>query len=172
MDRTTAVYNTLESLTENEVIDCWNEYANSNLYEYIFHMCEFENLYSMERKSPFDVKRDLEDVYEEDKYVYDHDVYGWQSFNHYWDDNSPISVMDMAKYSVRNDEDLGNSSIREILDCPDVEEYLNEYDDDCLVDIEGTRLTANDWLFSGSDVLKQLVDFADDKGEYVEFSLL
>lgn len=170
MEKWEAIYNTLGALTDEEVVDCYNEYAEANKYEQVYPMYMFEDLYSSEGRTIFEIKNDLEDVNEGDTWVYCHDVYGWRSFD-MWTDNSPIDLTELTNYSLGHDDDLGNSSLREILDCQIVDECLDDYEQDEFITIDGEEMTVKEWRQSTQKTLSQLVDYVADRYNSVEFYL-
>lgn len=170
MEKWEAIYNTLGALTDEEVVDCYNEYAEANKYEQVYPMYMFEDLYSSEGRTIFEIKNDLEDVNEGDTWVYCHDVYGRRSFD-MWADNSPIDLTELTNYSLGHDDDLGNSSLREILDCQIVDECLDDYEQDEFITIDGEEMTVKEWRQSTQKTLSQLVDYVDERYNSVEFYL-
>lgn len=171
MEKWEAICNTLGALTDEEVVDCYNEYAEANKYEQVYPMYMFEDLYSSEGRTIFEIKNDLEDVNEGDTWVYCHDVYGWRSFD-MWTDNSPIDLTELTNYSLGHDDDLGNSSLREILDLSTVDECLDDYEEmDEFITINGEEKTVKEWRTSRL-YLNELVDEVIERYNSIEFVLI
>lgn len=172
MEKWEAICKALELLDEPELVKCYNEYAEPNHYEIVYDMQMFDELYSMEGKTPFDVAKDLEDVDEYDWFVYCHDVYGWRSFKFPRDKYSPIDFTDLTNYVIEHNDDLGNSSLREILDLSIVDECLDDYEEmDEFITINGEEKTVKEWRTSRL-YLTELVDEVIERYNSIEFVLL
>ena len=167
-----AVIHLLEDFTDDELISAYNVYAEHNNYEKIYPMDIFyPELYSGEGLTPFEIKKDLEDVDEGDEYVSYDDVYGWQSFNTYW--NSPNNAEDteLASYIVDYENNLGNDEIQEVLDMKTLDDAFDIYFfPHQIVEIRGLgRKTMEEWYDTLSyEELDYLVSTVDDEENYIE----
>lgn len=110
-----------DNLTSREIINLYNQYADRNRYTRIDYTSEIDYLLTgsaSEIISAIDTDNfNLND----DLMVY-HDLYGYQTFSYYDDDNSPVDLKEIANYIIRNDECLENSDIYAY-----VEEYKESY---------------------------------------------
>ena len=115
----------LDSLSDSEKVDIWNEYADAvnNPDDRIYNMDEFDEIFS--NTKPWEIARacfysrrfnpsDSRTWFngygntESADYISDHD------------DRSPIDLDEVAEYIVSNDDELFNGDIRAILDGEEV----------------------------------------------------
>lgn len=152
MTRYEAVYNLLADLDDEDLIEMYNNFAKKKNWEQIYPMDMFyPDLYSGEGRTPFEIISDLKYVNEEDKYVSEHDVYGWESFNWYSVSPNKLSYKEMAECITENNDDLGNSEVSVIFDMETVEDVLRDYDDDQLV-----KFDWDDKLYPVSELANEL----------------
>lgn len=171
VNREEALVHLLENFDDEQMIEIYNEYAEKNYYEKIYPMSMFyPELYSGEGRTPFEIMKDLEDVYEGDKWVSEHDVYGWQSFNNYWDSPNCAGETELAKYIAENDDNLGNSDIQEVLDVETLGDALDWFTPSDRIEIRGLGVkTYTEWFDTlSADELDYLVATCDDEENYIE----
>lgn len=115
----------LDSLSDGEKVDIWNEYAEAanNPDDRIYSMDEFDEIFSDTK--PWEIARAC--FYSRRFNPSD----SWFWFNGYGntesadyisdhDDRSPIDLDEVAEYIVSNDDELSNDDIRAILDGEEV----------------------------------------------------
>ena len=170
VNREEALVHLLENFDDEQMIEVYNEYAEKNRYEKIYSMDLFPELYSGEGRSPLDIKKDLEDVYEGDKYVSEDDVYGWKSFNNYWDSPNCAGETELAKYIVGSYNNLGCSEIQEVLDIETLNEALGWFNPLDRIEIRGLGVKTRDEWFDtlSADELDYLVATCDEEENYIE----
>lgn len=152
MNRFEAVYNLIREFDDDELVKMYNNYAKKKNREQIYPMSMFyPDLYSGEGRTPFEIKEDLEDVNEEDKYVSEHDLYGWESFNWYSASPNKLSYKEFAEYITEKNDDLGNDEVSVVLNMETVEDVLRKYDDNQLV-----KFDWDDKLYPVSELANEL----------------
>lgn len=166
-----SIIHLLEDFNNDELISVYNAYAIHNDYEEIYPMDIFyPDLYSGEGRTPFEIKEDLEDVYEGDKYVSCDDVYGWKSFNDYWDSPNNAGETELANYIIEHDDNLGNIEIQEYLDVETLNDALGYFNngDRILIREFGVK-TFEEWFETLSvNELDYLVSLVDEEENYIE----
>ncbi len=140
-----------DNLSAREIINLYNEYADRNSYARVEHTSEIDYLLTGSASEILS-HIDLDNFNLNDDWMVYHDLYGYQTFNYYDDDVSPINIREIAEYTIRNDEYLENS---------DVYGYVEEYEESYreikellesnLYENEIAEFFNNDWHFNGDD---------------------
>lgn len=91
------------SMTENEIISAWNEYALTAAYSMIFDRYEFEdyldNMHASELKK---ILLNTKDFSSNSQYFFVDDLGFWRSFNSVYEDICPIDMDELKEY-LEND---------------------------------------------------------------------
>ena len=138
-----------DNLTSREIINLYNQYADRNRYTRIDYTSEIDYLLTG-GASKIISAIDMDNFNINDDYMVCHDLYGYQTFNYYDDDNSPVDLKEIADYIIRNDECLENSDIYAY-----VEEYKESYREikelleSNLYENEIVEFFDDDWHFNG-----------------------
>lgn len=108
----------IESLTNEEKRNLWNEYCNDSnrTDDWIYDMLEFDDI--NEGKTPSDIALSIcyGDFRATDNYFW-FDGYGNFESSDWIDDNScPFCIDELIDYIIENDNDLYDDNIREILE--------------------------------------------------------
>lgn len=109
----------VEDLTNKEIVDLYNEYCSGtmDIDYWIYRMEDFNDVFSGNK--PWEIITEVlyGDFRMEDTYFSFNRDGSLVSFsNPRTDINSPIDIKGIAEYCYNNDEDLGDTGIREILD--------------------------------------------------------
>ena len=137
------------NLTSKEIIDLYNQYADKNRYTRIYSTSEIDCLLTGSASEILSYI-DTDNFNLNDDWMIYHDLYGYQTFNYYDDNNSPVDIREIAEYIIRNDEYLENSDIYAY-----VEEYKDSYREikelleSNLYENEIVEFFDNDWHFNG-----------------------
>lgn len=103
----------LENLTENELVDVWNEYCDINSY-YDDKICYMDWLdEDLQNKTPTQIIDMIDNDFSLRDNYYKYTIYGIESFD---DASDVVYFDDLANYILDNDEDFDNDEIREFLD--------------------------------------------------------
>ena len=170
VSREEALVHLMENFSDEQMIEIYNEYADSCGYGKIYSMGLFPELYSGEGRTVFEIKSDLEDVDENDKYVSEDDTYGWQLFNDYWDSPNCAGETELAKHIIQHNDSLGCSEIQEVLDIKTLNEAFEWFTPEDRIEIRGLGIkTMTEWIDSLSvDELEYLVSHIDKEENYIE----
>lgn len=140
-----------DNLTSREIINLYNQYADRNNYTRIDYTSEIDYLLTG-GASEIISEIDTDNFNINDDYMVCHDLYGYQTFNYYDDDNSPVDLKEIADYIIRNDECLENSDVYAYVDgykesYREIKELLesNRYEDIIV------EFFDNDWHFNGNE---------------------
>lgn len=103
----------LKNLTENEIVNIWNEYCESNYYydDRIEFMDDFDCLF--EGKTPTEILEQVDSSFCICDNYFKFGIYGAESFDN---PDDYIDYDDLANYILNNDEDFDNDEIQEFLD--------------------------------------------------------
>lgn len=138
-----------DNLLARETINLYNKYAVRNNYTGIYSTSEIDYLLTGSASEILSYI-DTDNFNLNDDYMVYHDLYGYQTFNYYDDDNSPVYLKEIADYIIRNDECLENSDIYAY-----VEEYKESYREikelleSNLYENEIVKFFDNNWHFNG-----------------------
>lgn len=118
----------IDDMDDRDVIYIWNEYCrniNDDISE-IYDMDEFDEI--ADGQSPSDIARSIfyGDFRPNDKFFGFNGYGNYVSFNYLTDDNARYYPEDMVDYIIRNDDNLGDNDIREILDSANEEDDEDE----------------------------------------------
>lgn len=116
----------IDDMSDTDAIYIWNEYCreiNDDISE-IYNMDDFDEI--ADGQSPSDIARSIfyGDFRPADKFFGFNGYGNYVSFDYLTDKNARYYPEDMVDYIIRNDEDFGDSDIRELLDS------ANDDDDD------------------------------------------
>jgi len=109
------IENYLLSLTSDEIIPIHNRYCgyDKRMYDYVYFMEDLPILVSTKGKDALTLLKEMKYVKSSDRYLR-FDGYGnVVSFDNWFD---VFSVNDIVEYIVKNDCDLGNINIADILE--------------------------------------------------------
>lgn len=103
---------TIENLTDWEVIDVWNEYCRENSYyeDEIFTMAELDDI--ARDMSPIEILKQFGDMDTNDDYFVNR-IYGGESFTNPCD---VIYLDDLVDYITRTFDDCRSMEIQEVLE--------------------------------------------------------
>lgn len=103
---------TIENLTDWEIIDVWNEYCRENSYceDEIFAMAELDDI--ARDMSPIEILEHFGDMNTNDDYFINH-IYGGESFTNPCD---VIYLDDLVDYITRTFDDCHSMEIQEVLE--------------------------------------------------------
>lgn len=138
-----------DNLSARETINLYNEYAERNNYTRIYSTSEIDYLLTGSASEIISAI-DTDNFNLNDDWMVCHDLYGYQTFSYYDDDNSPIDIREIAEYIIRNDECLEDSDVYAY-----VEEYKDSYREikelleSNLYENETVEFFDNDWHFNG-----------------------
>lgn len=108
----------INDLTDNDIFEIWNEYAQKNNYDEIFSMDEFDEI--MERNSPTDIANSIYfGEYNPNDNYFQFDGYG--NIKTTSNIEEFVDYGELAEYIFDNDDDLGNNELRDFLDEEDEE---------------------------------------------------
>lgn len=107
------INNVVESLTEEQLIEAWNNYCDENHYEEVIcYLSDYEINDLFSNKTPAELIRMGKDVDLDSKYFYFHlgELYTTNDIYDVVDDS------EIADYVIDYDDDCGDSELRELLD--------------------------------------------------------
>lgn len=108
----------INDLTDNDIFEIWNEYAQKNNYDEFFSMDEFDEI--MERNSPTDIANSIYfGEYNPNDNYFQFDGYG--NIKTTSNIEEFVDYGELAEYIFDNDDDLGNNDLRDFLDEEDEE---------------------------------------------------
>lgn len=111
-----AITEIIDAMDDSEKISLHNEYCSetNNMDDYIYSMDEFDEI--MDGMKPWEIARA---AYYSGKFCPAHDYFWFNGYGNLESDDFCPSIIypsDIADYIVRNDDDMGNDEIREVLD--------------------------------------------------------
>ena len=150
MTKYSLIYDYISSLNDEEMIELHNDYCRYMHYyeDAVYYMDELDEQYNpaLNNDSATKAYHVLELVNMSDNYFCWHLDY-LKSFNTYEDAPVRMSLREITNYIYNNANDLGNPTIREILeDLWNLEEFLNSNDLNLVRLPSGETKTGEEWL--------------------------
>lgn len=108
----------INDLSDNDIFEMWNEYAQKNYYDEIYSIDDFDDI--MEETSPTDIANSIYfGEYNPNDNYFQFDGYGNIKTTNNIEEFADYG--ELAEYICDNDDDLGNSELRDFLDEEDEE---------------------------------------------------
>lgn len=114
-ERTEELEGVLDDLSEDIIVDIWNEYCENNGYsdDMIYYVADLDELVTGTASEVLNAI-DIEAFNMNDEYMYC-TIYGWRSFSYMSEDN-PIYISDLACWIYDEEEDCDIDEIEELFE--------------------------------------------------------
>jgi hypothetical protein len=134
MDAYDKVLDVLSDLSEDDLISVWNEYCEKNNYadDTVYYMYDLDDIYGygLDGLSITDIINTVRDDFGDFDTSCDYfgvTMYGYESFDSL-DSFSRFDMNDLCRYIVDNEDELGESQLREVLE--EIAESEEDEDED------------------------------------------